>query len=83
MRAANKRKPAIILSAEDDRGGRESTWRALGEGKIRNEQGQLHGLKTKGSFPGALFHGIATRNQVQDILFTETLFRTGHFYLSG
>jgi hypothetical protein len=38
MRATKKRKPAVILLLEDDRGDQELTRQALEEGKIRNEQ---------------------------------------------
>ena len=37
MRTATKAKPAVILLAEDDRGGQELTRRALEAGKICNE----------------------------------------------
>jgi len=51
MRAANKGKPAIILLVEDDRGDQELTWRALKEGKIRNEQEQTAlGYRGPGGF---------------------------------
>jgi len=37
MRTANKRKPAVILLVEDDRGDQELTRRALAEGKNHTE----------------------------------------------
>jgi hypothetical protein len=52
MRAAERGKSAIILSAEDDRGGQESTGRPLEQGKIRNEQQEAAGVEDQGfTFP--------------------------------
>lgn len=52
MRAANRGKPAIILSAEDDRGDSGSTWRVLEQGKIRNEQQEAARVEDQGfTFP--------------------------------
>lgn len=62
MRAADKGKPAIILSAEDDRGDQESTCRAIEEGKIRNEQEQAARVED----PGFIFPEPPTMESPQE-----------------